>query len=79
VEDAADRLAPALAAAADAEVGRWLAEIEDMLAAADSLDQFREQLLARYGDLPAGDLVEVMATALAAIELRGRADVLAGK
>ena len=77
--DAADHLTPALAAAGDAQIGRWLADIEDMLASADSLEQFREQLLARYGDLPADDLVEVMASALAAIELRGRADVLAGQ
>ena len=69
---------PALAAQADAQVGRWIDDIEAMLADAESLEEFREQLLARYGDLPAGDLVEVMATALAAIDLRGRADVLAG-
>ncbi len=75
--DAADLLTPALAEPADAQVGQWVAEIEGMLANADSLEQFREQLLARYSDLPAGDLVEVMASALAAIELRGRADVLA--
>lgn len=77
--DAADLLTPALADQADAQIGRWVAEIEDMLAGADSLEQFREHLLARYGDLPADDLVEVMATALAAIELRGRADVLAAQ
>lgn len=77
--DAADLLTPALADQADAQIGRWVAEIEDMLGGADSLEQFREHLLARYGDLPADDLVEVMATALAAIELRGRADVLAGQ
>ena len=77
--DAADLLTPALAEQADAQVARWVAEIEGMLASADSLEQFREQLLARYGDLPAGDLVTVMATALSAIELRGRADVLAAQ
>lgn len=77
--DAADLLTPALAEQADAQVARWVAEIEGMLANADSLEQFREQLLARYGDLPAEDLVTVMATALSAIELRGRADVLAAQ
>ncbi len=77
--DAADLLTPALAEQADAQVARWVAEIEGMLANADSLEQFREQLLARYNDLPAEDLVTVMATALSAIELRGRADVLAAQ
>lgn len=77
--DAADLLAPALAEQADVQVARWVAEIDGMLANADSLEQFREQLLARYGDLPAEDLVTVMATALSAIELRGRADVLAAQ
>lgn len=77
--DSADKMTPALAAAGDAQVGRWVAEIEGMLANADSLEQFREQLLARYDSLPASDLVEVMAVALAAIELRGRAEVLAGQ
>lgn len=77
--DAADLLTPALAEQGDAQVARWVAEIEGMLANADSLEQFREQLLARYNDLPAEDLVTVMATALSAIELRGRADVLAAQ
>jgi len=77
--DAADLLTPALAEQADAQVARWVAEIEAMLANADSLEQFREQLLARYGDLPAEGLVTVMAAALSAIDLRGRADVLAGQ
>lgn len=75
--DAADLLTPALAEQADAQVARWIAEIEGMLANAESLEQFREQLLARYDNLPANDLVDVMALALAAIELRGRAEVLA--
>ena len=78
-QDAADKMTPALAAQGDAQVARWLAEIEGMLANAESLEQFREQLLARYNDLPANDLVEIMALALGAIELRGRADVLGGQ
>jgi len=77
--DAADRLAPALAEQGDAQIGRWVDEIGAMLDQAESLEQFREQLLARYDALPAADLVTVMATALAAIELRGRADVLGGE
>ncbi|HQU78031.1 MAG TPA: DUF935 domain-containing protein [Azonexus sp.] len=77
--DAADQLAPALADQGDAQIGRWVDEIAAMLDQAESLDQFRAQLLARYDALPAEQLVTVMATALAAIELRGRADVLAGQ
>ena len=42
------------------------------------LEDRMTQLLARYNDLPANDLVEIMALALGAIELRGRADVLGG-
>jgi phage gp29-like protein len=79
VEDTADKMTPALAAAAQPSVEAWVSQIEAMLAGADSLEQFREDLLARYRDLPADDLVEVMAAALAAIELRGRAEVLAGR
>lgn len=77
--DAADQLAPALADQGDAQVARWVDDIAAMLDQVESLEQFRELLLARYGALPAEQLVTVMATALAAIELRGRADVLAGQ
>ena len=79
LQDAADKMTLSLADQGDAQVGRWVDDINAMLDQADSLEQFREQLLARYDKLPATDLVTVMATALAAIELRGRADVLAGQ
>jgi phage gp29-like protein len=72
-------MAPALAQEADAQVARWLADIEIMLEKAESLEAFREQLLARYNDLPADDLVTVMSAALAVIELRGRAEVMSGR
>lgn len=78
-QDTADKMLPALAAPADEQVGRWVVDIEAMLAEAESLEQFREQLVARYESLPADRLVTVMATALAAIELRGRAEVLGGQ
>lgn len=77
--DAADKMSPSLAAAGQPTVDRWVAEIGSMLDEADSLDQFREQLLTRYDHLSAEDLVTVMAAALSAIDLRGRADVLAGQ
>lgn len=79
VADTADKMTPTLAGVVQPNVDRWVAEIEKMLADADSLEQFREQLLTRYESLPADDLVTVMATALAAIELRGRAEVLGGQ
>jgi len=50
-----------------------------MLDQVQSLEEFREQLLARYQHLPADQLVTVMAAALAAVNLQGRADVEAGK
>lgn len=74
--DTADQMTPALATAGQPSVDRWVTEIEGMLANASSLEEFRAQLLARYENLPANDLVEVAAAALAAIELRGRAEVL---
>lgn len=77
--DTADRLLPALADAAGAQLAGWIDDIEQLLATADSLEQFREMLLARYASLPAEELVGVMAAALSVIDLRGRAEVLAGK
>ena len=78
-QDTAVKMLPALAELADAQIGKWVDEIESMLANTESLEQFREQLIARYESLPAGQLVTIMATALAAIELRGRADALVGR
>jgi phage gp29-like protein len=77
--DTADKMTPALAAAGDAQVGRWVADIEALLGESASLEDFRDQLAARYSELPADDLVTVMSAALTAIELRGRAEVLAGR
>lgn len=77
--DTANHMTPALAEAADAQVALWVDDIRAMLDSADSLEQFREQLLARYSDLPPDDLVTVMAAALSAIDLRGRVEALAGR
>lgn len=79
VPDTADGMVAPLDKAAADQVETWVSEIEDMLDKADSLAQFREQLAARYSALPADDLVTVMSAALAAIALRGRAEVLAGQ
>ncbi|MCC4116359.1 DUF935 domain-containing protein [Aromatoleum toluclasticum] len=77
--DPADLTLPPLAAQAEAQINAWRNEIEAMLAAAGSLEEFREQLLARYEHLPAEELVTVMATALSAIELAGRSEVQDGR
>ena len=79
VQDTADKMTPALAETADKTVGDWTDEIEAMLAQAESMAQFRELLLSRYSALPSDQLVTVMAAALAAIDLRGRAEVLGGE
>lgn len=79
VEDTADKMAPTLASQADAQVAQWRDQIEEMLNMAGSLEEFRELLLARYSALPADELVTVMAAALTAIDLRGRAEVLGGQ
>jgi len=60
-------------------VEAWSQDISTMLDQVQSLEEFREQLLARYQHLPADQLVTVMAAALAAVNLQGRADVEAGK
>lgn len=73
--DPADVLTPALGLAAEAQITAWRDEIESMLEQATTLEEFRAQLLARYADLPNGDLVTVMATALSAINLAGRSAV----
>lgn len=79
VTDTADKMTPALASQADALVRTWIVEINDMLDQAQSLDEFRTWLLTRYSALPSDQLVTVMATALSAIELRGRTEVLSGQ
>lgn len=79
VQDTADKMTPALAAGADKQVADWTDEIEAMLASAESMEQFRDLLLSRYSALPGDQLVTVMTAALAAIDLRGRAEVLGGE
>lgn len=77
--DPADLTTQALGAQAEATIAAWRDQIADMLATADSLESFREQLLARYADLPRDDLVAVLATALAAVNLAGRSEVDDGR
>ena len=70
---------PALARQAEAQILQWQDEIAAMLDAADSLEAFRESLLARYRDLPTDELVTVLAQALATINLAGRSEVQDGR
>jgi phage gp29-like protein len=79
VKDALTTATDHLAQAAAPTVGAWVDDIATMLDQVSSLEEFRELLLARYQHLPAGDLVTVMATALATVNLRGRAEVEAGQ
>ena len=56
-------------------MAEWLARIEAMLNAADSLEEFRELLLTAYADLPDEQLGEVLGAALEAAEAAGMYDV----
>jgi len=64
-----------LAAEAGPAMGRMLAQIEAMLAAAGSLDEFRTMLMEAYPELPTDELAEILGRALVAAELGGRAMV----
>lgn len=77
--DPADLVTPTLARQAEAQILQWQDEIANMLDAADSLEAFREALLARYRDLPTDELVTVLAQALATINLAGRSEVQDGR
>lgn len=77
--DPADLVAGALGRQAEAQIVAWQEEIAAMLDAADSLEAFRETLLARYRDLPTEELVTVLAQALATIHLAGRSEVQDGR
>ncbi|MDR2208847.1 MAG: DUF935 domain-containing protein [Azoarcus sp.] len=56
----------------------WLKTINVMLESAGSLDEFREMLLSAFPKLDASVMVETLATAFAAADLRGRSDVMDG-
>jgi phage gp29-like protein len=64
-----------LAADADPLIAGWIDQIEAMLGAAESLEEFREMLIAAYDHLPALDLTEALADALTAASLAGHAAV----
>ncbi|MDR1889041.1 MAG: DUF935 domain-containing protein [Zoogloeaceae bacterium] len=57
----------------------WLEQIEAMLDAAGSLEEFRAMLGAAYPDLSAAGMATPLADAFAALYLRGRDDILEGR
>ncbi len=75
--DAPALLAARLEAAAQPAIAGWLARIEAILAAAGSLEEAREMLLAAFPDVDAGPLAEVLGQAMTAAHLAGRAMVAA--
>ena len=56
-------------------IGDWLARIEAMLNAADSLEAFREMLLAAQDELPEDAMAELIGNGMAAAEAAGRFDI----
>lgn len=70
-----DPIAERLTQETSPAMAAWLARIEAMLAAAGSLEEFRQMLLAAYANLPEDDLAEVLGDAMTAAEAAGRFDV----
>lgn len=68
-------LAARLELEAGPQVGRMIARIEAMLEAATSLQELQAMLLAGFPDLDAAGLAEVLALAMTAGTLGGRAAV----
>lgn len=71
----ADLISDRLDREAQPAIDAWIERIEAMLARAESLEQFKEMLLAAYGELPTWDLAEVLASGLTAAEASGRFDL----
>ncbi len=70
-----DIMAGQLAKESEPMLADWLARIEAMLEAADSLEAFRVMLLAAQEDLPEEELGELIGNGLAAAEAAGRFDI----
>lgn len=71
----ADAIAARMAREGDPKVAAWLERIEAMLAAAKSMGEFREMLLAAQADLDDAQLAEVIGQGLSVAELAGRSDI----
>ncbi|MDQ6994860.1 MAG: hypothetical protein Q9M18_04615, partial [Mariprofundaceae bacterium] len=72
-----DLIAAQGAKQADEVMGEWLAQIEVMLAEAEDLPQFREMMLAAFGDLNPSALANIVANASMSAGLAGRFDIAA--
>ncbi len=71
----AQLIADQLATQAQPGMADWLATIEAMLQQADSMEQFREMLLAAYPDLNVSGMGSVVANAFEASEAAARFDI----
>jgi len=69
-----DLIAGRMADAGQQAVDGWIGQIEEMLAAAGSLEEFRDMLLTAFDDLPAEALGRVMAEGMLAAQAAGRFD-----
>jgi phage gp29-like protein len=70
--DPADLLAERLEIEARPAMAMMLGQIEAMMNAAGSLEEFREMLLAGFGEIDATGLAQVMGAAMVAAHLGGR-------
>ncbi len=70
-----DALADRLEQDAADPLRAWLDQIREFAETAPSLEALRDRLLHAYGDLPTGQLAEVMALGFAAADVAGRRDV----
>ncbi|WFE73098.1 DUF935 domain-containing protein [Halomonas sp. M1] len=71
----ADALAEQMQREGQGEIAEWLARIEAMLDSAESLEQFREMLMAAQPELEEAGLGEMIGDALTAAQAAGRSDI----
>lgn len=69
---AADQIAQQMNVRGQATVGAWLQKVEDILEAADSLDEARAMLVAAFGELDSKELEGELGEALMAAHAAGR-------
>ena len=74
-KDKADVFSSKLSQASEPEITNWVNEIDALLGSVSSLEEFRDQLLTRYKNLPIDELATLMQRALVAAELAGMADI----
>lgn len=67
-----DNLAATLDAESEAEMTRWIESLREELEHAPTLEEFRDRLIDRYGDLPIDKFQAILAQAFLAADLAGR-------